>query len=102
MKCGRIGVEGSMDRKRNGRGIQFVGSSWAKKMIVLRTEIYCVWLYYNVFNCVVNIRLIECYVRYWTSWEITSLRGMFSGSYNFVGIKLKGDNYVDFVDLMVL
>ena len=41
-------------------------------------------------------------MRYWTSWEITSLRGMFSGSYNFVGIKIKADNYVDFVDLMVL
>ena len=55
MKCERSGVECLMVRRVNGWGIKSVGSSWAKKMIVLRTEIYCVSLFYNLFICVVNI-----------------------------------------------
>ena len=54
MKCERSGVGGLIVRRVNGWGIQSVGSSWAKKMIVLRTEICCVWLFYNLFMCVVN------------------------------------------------
>ena len=58
-----------MDRKGNGWGIQSVGSSWAEKMIILKAKIYCVWLFYYLFVCVVNVWLLECYMGYWTSWE---------------------------------
>ena len=38
-KCQRSDVRGWIGRKGNGLGIQSGGSSWAKKMVVLRTEI---------------------------------------------------------------
>ena len=44
-----------MVRRVNGLGIQSVGSSCDKKVIVLETEIYCVWLFYNLFINGVNI-----------------------------------------------
>ena len=44
MKCERSGVGELMVRRVNGWGIQSFGSSWAKKMIVLRTEIRTVVL----------------------------------------------------------
>ena len=51
MKSERSGVGGLMVRRVNGWGIQSVGSSWDKKMIALRTEVYWVWLFYNLFMC---------------------------------------------------
>ena len=54
-----------MDRKKKRWGIQFVGSSLAKKVIVLRKKFYFMWLSYNLFICIINIRLLKCYVRYW-------------------------------------
>ena len=33
-------------------GIQLGGSSWAKKMVVLRTKVSEMWLFYNLFVCV--------------------------------------------------
>ena len=47
MKFERNGVGGLMDRKGNVWGIQSVGSSWTKKLIVLRTNIFCMWLINN-------------------------------------------------------
>ena len=41
-------VGGWMGMKENGRGIQFDGSSWAKKMVDLKTETSGFWLFYNL------------------------------------------------------
>ena len=76
--CIRTGIGGLMDRKENGLGIQFFGWSWAKKMIILRAKIFCVWLFYCLFVCVLNDWLLDCYMGFWTSWDGTSLWGMVS------------------------
>ena len=37
----------------SGVGIQVVGSSWAKKMIILRLKIGGMGLFYNLFVCII-------------------------------------------------
>ena len=43
-------------------GIQLGGSSWAKKIVVLRTKISGLWLFYNMFDCVFHVGLLGYYV----------------------------------------
>ena len=43
-------------------GIQFGGSSLAKKMVVLRTKVSGMWLFYNLFLCVFYTGLLGYYV----------------------------------------
>ena len=54
-----------MGRIGSGSGIQFGGSPWAKKMIVLRTEISGLWLFDDLFICVLYVWLMEYYMRNW-------------------------------------
>ena len=51
-----------MGKKGNGRGIQSGGSSWAKKIVVLRTQIGSVWLFYDLFVCIFYIGLMGYYM----------------------------------------
>ena len=51
-------------------GIRFGGSSWAKKMVVLRTKFSAMWLFYNFFLCVVWIWLLCYYMLDWALWII--------------------------------
>ena len=47
-------------------GIQLGSSSWAKKMIILRTKVSGMWLFYNLFTCVVYTGLLGYYVLNWS------------------------------------
>ena len=51
-------------------GIQFGGSSWAKKMVILRTKFSGMWLFCNLFVCVVFIELLVYYMLDWALWRI--------------------------------
>ena len=61
-KYERSDVGGCMGRKGNGLGNQSGGSTWAKKRVVLRTEIGDMLLFYNLFICVFHICFVECYL----------------------------------------
>ena len=53
-------------------GIQLGGSSWAEKMVVLRTKISAMSLFYNLFVCVFCVGLLGYYVLNWALWIIRS------------------------------
>ena len=55
-----------MSMKGNGSGIQSGGLSWAKKMVVLRTEVSGIWLFYNFFIRLVYNWLLGYYIGDWT------------------------------------
>ena len=57
--------EGWLGGKLIDGGIQFGGSSWVKKMVVLRTKISGVWLFYNLYICVVYVGLLGYDVLVW-------------------------------------
>ena len=59
-----------LDGKLNGEGIQLVGSTWAKKMIVLRLKICCMCLLDYLFICIVLLRLLYYNVLNWTLYMI--------------------------------
>ena len=66
-KSGMMGVFGDwLDGKLSGEGIQFVGSSWAKKMIVLRLKFCGLGLFDYLFICVVTLWLLCYYMVIWT------------------------------------
>ena len=48
--------------KLSGEGIQLAGSSWAKKMVVMRTKICGVVLFDYLFICIVILGLLCHYV----------------------------------------
>ena len=52
--------------------LQFGGSLWAKKMVVLRTKISGKRFYYKLFLCVIDVGLLGCYVLNWALWLIRS------------------------------
>ena len=54
-KVGLLGFEfgGWLDGNLSDGGIQVVGSSWAKKMIMLRLKSGGVGLFYNLFVCII-------------------------------------------------
>ena len=54
-KVGLLGLEcgGWLDGNLSGVGIQVVGSSWAKKMIILRLKSGGMGLFYNLFICII-------------------------------------------------
>ena len=53
-------------------GIQLGGLSWAKKMVVLRTKVSGMWLFYTLFVCVFYTGLLGYYVLNWALWIIRS------------------------------
>ena len=53
-------------------GIQLGGSSWAEKMVVLRTKISDMWLFYDFFVCVFRVGLLGFCVLNWALWIIRS------------------------------
>ena len=61
-----------MGRKLNDGGVQFSGSSWAKKMVVLRTKFSGMWLFYNLFVCVIFVWLLCYHMLDWALWIIWS------------------------------
>ena len=48
LECG-----GCLDGNLSDGGIQVVGSSWAKKMIILRLKSGGMGLFYNLFICII-------------------------------------------------
>ena len=48
-----IGVLRLLDGNLSGVGIQVVGSSWARKMIILRLKSGGMGLFYNLFICII-------------------------------------------------
>ena len=54
-KVGLLGFEfgGWLDGNLSDVGIQVVGSSWAKQMIILRLKSGGVGLFYNLFICII-------------------------------------------------
>ena len=54
-KVGLLGLEcgGWLDENLSGVGIQVVGSSWGKKMIILRLKSGDMGLFYNLFICII-------------------------------------------------
>ena len=52
--------------------IQLGGSSWAKKIVVLRTKVSGMWLFYNLLVCVFYFKLLGYYVLNWALWVIRS------------------------------
>ena len=59
---------GWLDEKLRYGVLQFDGSSWAKKMVVLRTKISGPRLFYTLFVCVFYVRLLVSYVLWWMLW----------------------------------
>ena len=52
-KSGIIGIGVSLGGNLSGVGIQVVGSSWAKKMIILRLKSGGMGLFDNLFICII-------------------------------------------------
>ena len=67
-------LEGWLSRKLSDGVIQLGGSSWAKKMVDLRTKVSGMWLFYNLLVWVFFIRLLGYYVLTWDLWVIRSRR----------------------------
>ena len=63
---------GWLGGKWNDEGIQFVGSSWAKKMIVLRLQVCGRCLFDYLFECITILRLLCYNVLNWTLYMIWS------------------------------
>ena len=95
-KWGNFGVGNLMDRNKNGWGIQFFGSSWAKKMIGLRTKADCVWFFYFFqmycqYSAVgVLCKILGFVVKYYFG---VSVRRSEVCVYIFVELKIRGDYY---------
>ena len=77
--CGKPNVgrwggcfEGWLGRKMSDGVIQLGCSSWAKRMVVLRTKVSGMWLFYNLLVCVFYIRLFDYNVLNWALWKIMS------------------------------
>ena len=49
--------EGWPCMKSNGGGFQSDGSSWARRMIVMRTKVSGKWLFYNLSICFLSVWL---------------------------------------------
>ena len=54
------------------QGFNFVGSSWAEKMVVLRRKISGMWLFYILFVCVFCFGLLGYCVLNWALWIFRS------------------------------
>ena len=52
--------------------LQFGGSLWAKKMVVLRAKICGMRFFYKLFVYVIDVGLLGCYVLNWALWIIRS------------------------------
>ena len=48
--------------------LQLGGSSWAKKMVVLRKKVSGMRLFHNLFVCVFYFGLLSYYVLKWAMW----------------------------------
>ena len=53
---------------------QLGGASWARKMVVLRTKVSGILLFYDLLACVFYIGWLGYYVLNWALWVIRSLR----------------------------
>ena len=103
-RCQRNDVRGLIGRTRNSWGVQTGGSSWAKRIVVLRTKNFGMWVLYNLFICVVKICLMDCCMSYWALLVAMTWRGVLYCCifHNFVVLKIKGDCYVGYLFLVVL
>ena len=50
--------------------LQLGGSLWAEKMVVLRTKVSGMRLFYNLFVCVIYVGLFCYYVSNWALLEV--------------------------------
>ena len=72
MGCWGGCFEDWLGRKLSSGVIQLGASSWAKKMVVLRTKVSGMWLFYNLLVFFFYIRLLGYYVLNWALWVIRS------------------------------
>ena len=73
-KVGLLGLEfgGWLGGNLSGVGIQVVGSSWAKIMIILRLKSGGMGLFYNLFVCIIILWMMCHYMLFGTLWYIWS------------------------------
>ena len=67
-----LGFRDWLDGKLSGERIQLVGSSWAKKMIVLRLKFFGIWLFDYLFTSIVALGLLCYYMVNWTLYIVWS------------------------------